>query len=124
MAWQVLLSSCLPDQVLAAALYVPPKKRLTFLDPMEFKGKNLVFLSQFPSSCRKLADISRHVKRHLLQEEVKYSENVHISAIHRLWRLLRLHHAGASPKAHCFLLLLEVLLFLLLCSNLNEDFAS
>ena len=90
---------------------------------MEFKGKNLVLLSQFPSSCRKLADISRHVKRHLLQE-VKYSENVHISAIHRLWRLFRLHHTGASAKAHRLLLLLEMLLFLLLCSNLNKDFAS
>ena len=40
---------------------------------MEFKGKNLVLLSQFPSSCRKLADISRHVKRQLLKE-VKYSK--------------------------------------------------
>ena len=94
------------------------------MDPMEFRGQNLVLLSQFPSSCRKLADISRHVKRHLLQEEVNFSKNVHFAVIHRLWRLFRLHHAGASPKAHSLLLLLEMLLFLLLCSNLNNDTAS
>ena len=109
--WQQLLMSHL-------------KKGLFFWDPMEFRGKNLVLLSQFPSSCRKLADISRHIKRHLLQEEVKYSKNVHFTVIHRLWRLFWLHHAGASPQAHCLLLLFEMLLFLLLCSNLNKDTTS